>query len=238
MMNPQPELITLALPCYNESGNIENVMRSSAAELEKLGRPWEMLLIDNKSSDNTPEVIRKHIQGDNRYRLIVHPENLFYSGSCATALREAKGEHIVIMDSDGQFSASDIPAMTAKLRAGANLVIGWRRERHDPVSRLLMSKVFNALGRYYLGFPFHDLNCGIRMFDRRFAAVAEIKHPINMVNPEFYVRAVNAGLKLDEIPITHSERNKGQTSHDLRKFWKLFKQVNNYFAVLGSEIKK
>jgi len=181
--------------------------------------------------------VGEFIRTEPRVRLVVHPENRLYSGSCATALREARGELIAIMDSDGQFSAVDLPQMIARLEAGANLVIGWRKQRHDPLSRKMMSAVFNLMGKLWLGFPLHDLNCGIRMFDRKFAAVAEIRHRINMVNPEMYVRAYNAGLKLDEIVITHAERTKGQTSHNFKKSFEIFQLVNAYFRTLRGEKK-
>jgi dolichol-phosphate mannosyltransferase len=237
-MTSQTGLITLALPCYNEADNIVSVMQASIVELEKLGRPWELIVIDNHSSDRTAEVVQEFIQTESRVRLIVHPENKLYSGSCATALREARGELVAIMDSDRQFSAVDLPRMIASLEAGANLVIGWRKERHDPFARKLMSAVFNAMGKFWLGFPLHDLNCGIRMFDRKFIEVAEIRHRINMVNPEMYVRAYNAGLRLDEVVITHAERTEGQTSHDFRKSYHIFMTVNTYFRTLKGEKRK
>jgi len=228
-------LVTLALPCYNEADNIRAVMQAAILELEKIGRPWELIVIDNHSSDRTATVVKEFVQLESRVRLIVHPENRLYSGSCATALREARGELIAIMDSDGQFSASDLPQMIARLEAGANLVIGWRKARHDPASRKLMSAVFNILGKLWLDFPLHDLNCGLRMFDRKFVGVAEIKHRINLVNPELYVRAYNAKLKVDEVIITHAERTKGQTSHDFKKSYRIFMSVNNYFRTLRAE---
>ena len=234
-MYSKSSLITLALPCYNESENIVEVMESSIRELKKLGRPWELIVIDNCSNDSTAAVVREFIRTEGRVRLVVHGENRLYSGSCATAIREAKGELIAIMDSDGQFSAVDIAQMIPRLEAGANLVVGWRKDRHDPLSRKLMSAVFNLMGKLWLGFPLHDLNCGIRMFDRKFAAVAEIRHKINMVNPEMYVRAVNAGLKLEEVVITHAERTKGQTSHNFKKTYQIFKTVNDYFSTLRKE---
>jgi dolichol-phosphate mannosyltransferase len=235
-MTPASVAVTLALPCYNEAENIVVVMQASIASLEKLNRTWELIVIDNHSSDATAAVVGEFARSEPRVRLFVHPENRLYSGSCATALREAHGNLIAIMDSDGQFSATDLPAMIAKLEGGANFVNGWRKERHDPVSRKLMSGVFNVMGKFWLGFPLHDLNCGIRMFDRKFAAVATIKHRINMVNPEFYVRARNAGLKLDEIVIVHAERTKGQTSHNFGKLFQIFRTVNRYFRTLRSEL--
>jgi glycosyltransferase involved in cell wall biosynthesis len=234
-MSLQTGLVTLALPCYNEADNIRGVMQAAILELEKLGRPWELIVIDNHSSDCTATVVKELVQSEPRARLIVHPENRLYSGSCATALREARGELIAIMDSDGQFSASDLPQMIARLEAGANLVIGWRKVRHDPLSRKLMSAAFNILGKLWLDFPLHDLNCGIRMFDRKFARVGEIKHRINLVNPELYVRAYNAKLKLDEVIVTHAGRTKGQTSHDFKKSYRIFVSVNKYFHALRTE---
>lgn len=235
-MNSSQGLISLALPCYNEAENIVAVMRASIVELQKIGRPWELIVIDNHSNDRTAEVVREFITSEPRVRLIVHGENRLYSGSCATALREARGEQIAIMDSDGQFSAVDLPNLIRELNAGANLVIGWRKVRHDPFARIVMSGVFNTLGKLWLGFPLHDLNCGIRMFDRKFAQVAEIKHRINLVNPEMYVRASNAGLKLAEVVITHAERTKGQTSHNFKKSFEIFRAVNAYFRTLRSEM--
>ena len=140
------------------------------------------------------------------------------------------------MDSDGQVSARDLPRFLEKLDGGANLVFGWRRRRHDPRARLLMSRVFNFLGRRYLDFPLHDLNCGFRVFDRAFADVAKIRHRINLANPELYVRAVVAGMRLEEVEVTHRARQGGETSHDLRRAWRLFLDVNRHLADLGAEL--
>ena len=169
--------------------------------------------------------------------MVVHEENRLYSGSCATALREAKGAYLAIMDSDGQFVASDIPKFLESLEGGANFVIGWRRNRRDPLMRLLSSMLFNMMGKFWLGFKLHDLNCGLRMFDRRFIEAAEIKHRINMSNPELFVRAKIAGLNLDEVEIEHHERFGGVTSHNFAKSWQLLIQVNNYMKALSKELK-
>lgn len=233
----RPE-ITLALPCYNERDNIVAVLGDAVAALERLGRTWEILVIDNHSSDGTPEAVRSVIAVDPRVRLIVHDSNRYYSGSCRTALAESRGRYVAIMDSDGQFSALDLPAMLTLLESGrASLVLGWRRVRHDPLSRKLMSGVFNTLARFWLGFPLHDLNVGIRMFDERFRRSATIQHTLNMANPELYVRARLAGLPVAEVPVRHAERTKGQSCHDLGQLWRLLMTVLNYFATLAHELR-
>ena len=212
------------------------MLRDTVTHLESVGRSWEVLLVDNCSSDDTAIIAEVFAGTEPRVRVIRHEENRLYSGSCATAIREARGERIGIMDSDGQVSARDLPRFLEKLDGGANLVFGWRRHRHDPRARLLMSRVFNFLGRHYLDFPLHDLNCGFRVFDRAFADVAKIRHRINLANPELYVRAVVAGMRLEEVEVTHRARQGGETSHDLRRAWRLFLDVNRHLADLGAEL--
>jgi len=236
-MNESTPGVTLALPAYNEEGSIAKVVDDSRRALEGLARSWEMIVIDNFSSDRTCEVVREIAARDPRVRLIAHESNRLYSGSCKTALTESRGRHVAIMDSDGQFTAADLPRFIEKLDGGANLVFGWRRKRHDSVGRKLMSFVFNTLGKVYLGFPLHDLNCGIRMFDCRFMEVAEIHHEINMANPELFVRAKRAGLKIDEVEIQHFEREEGVTSHNLGRIFEIFLEVNQYFAALRKELR-
>jgi len=231
--------ITLALPAYNESANIASVLDETIDALTKLNRTFEVIVIDNCSSDNTAAVVMEYIaRASASVRLIVHPENRLYSGSCATALREAAGTYVAIMDSDGQFTAADLPRFIAALEGGANLVFGWRRIRHDPRFRLVASSIFNLMGRVWLRYPLHDLNVGLRMFDRTFIKVAAIEHRINLSNPELYARARIAGLSVAEVPVTHAERRGGVTSHDLGRSFDIFLMVNRYMRLLGAEMRR
>jgi glycosyltransferase involved in cell wall biosynthesis len=229
--------VTLALPAYNEESNIKQVLTETIKHLVSLGKTWEIIVIDNHSKDQTAQQVRDYMKNEPRVRLVVHEENRFYSGSCATALKEAKGKYLAIMDSDGQFSAVDLPKFINKLESGDNIVFGWRRERHDPLMRLVTSAIFNLLGKIWINYPLHDLNCGIRMSDRKFTEVAQIKYTINMSNPELYVRAKLADLKIGECEITHAERLGGVTSHNFLKSWQIFVTVNDYLMALNKELK-
>jgi glycosyltransferase involved in cell wall biosynthesis len=236
MVPPAPE-VSLALPCYNESEGIAEVIRMSVAALERLGASWELLVIDNSSRDGTPEVVRP-FTSDPRVRLIVHESNRFYSGSCQTALEQCRGRYVAIMDSDGQFTADDLPRFLEALRGGANLVFGWRKVRHDPLSRKFASLVFNGLAWSMLGFRFHDLNVGLRMFDRKFiACAAPLKYRLNLANPELFVRARRNGQAVAEVEVTHAPRLAGRSCHDMVKMWGLFQLVWNYFRNLRAELR-
>ena len=229
--------ITLALPAYNEAENIVPVVEAARQALDRWGRTWEILVVDNHSSDATPQLALGLAAADSRIRVVVHETNRLYSGSCRTALRDARGRYLAIMDSDGQFSADDLPQLVACLEAGNNLVFGWRRQRHDPLERLAISRVFNGLARWYLGFRLHDLNCGLRAMDRVMISATEIRHAINMANPEFFVRARQAKLSVAEVPIRHFPRVRGLSSHAVTKWWRIFFEVRRYFGALRAELR-
>ena len=228
--------ITLALPAYNEGQNIAKVLDDCVAALTNLGRTWEILVIDNHSRDDTAARVREYAARQPAVRLFVHETNRMYSGSCRTAMQEARGKFIAIMDSDGQMDPRDLPAFLDKLADGGGIVFGWRQERHDPLFRLGISMFFNTLGKWRLGFPLHDLNCGLRMFTREYCNAVEIRHTINMVNPELYVRAKQNQFAVGEVVVRHQERKAGKTSHDLFKLWKSFRDVDRYMRALQNDL--
>ncbi|QDT64274.1 glycosyltransferase family 2 protein [Calycomorphotria hydatis] len=233
----QPLEVTLALPCYNEEGNIQHVVRESVQHLEEFGRPWEIIVIDNASSDTTREKVRELIADDPRIRLVAHESNRFYSGSCQTAVRECRGEYLAIMDSDRQFTIADLPDFMQKIEAGDDLVFGWRVVRNDPFFRKAVSWLFNTLAWIWLGVSVHDLNVGLRVMNRRCIEAAEFRFRLNFANPELYVRAKQAQLNIGEVSIQHFERTEGAVCHNFTKSLALFVNVNKYLASLRSELR-
>jgi glycosyltransferase involved in cell wall biosynthesis len=229
--------VTLALPAYNEEENIEQVLTQCVASLKSLPHPWEILVIDNASNDATAERVQGFSLRQPEVRLVSHESNRLYAGSCATALREAKGDRIAIMDSDGQHTAADFPRFMAKIDEGYGLVIGWRRYRDDPIARRVFSVVFNLMGKFYLGYPLHDLNCGFRMLDRSFASQVSIRHHMNLSNPEFYAEAVKAGVRVGEVEVSHFPRAKGTSTMTVGKIIGMFASVSRYLKALREEMK-
>jgi glycosyltransferase involved in cell wall biosynthesis len=238
MAKPATVDLSLVLPAYNERDNIGIVLDEAVPVLEHLGLSWEILVIDNHSSDGTPDVVRPYQGAEPRLRLIVHGQNRLYSGSCRTALEESRGRYVAIMNTDCQHTAADLPRFLEKMRAGANLVFGWRKRRRDPVLRKAMSWVFNRLARFWMGVEVRDLNVGMCMFDRAFMAGARIRHTINMANPELWVCARRQGLVVAETEVRHFRRRHGRTSHDFKRLFRIFKEVNAYFADLGRELRQ
>ena len=236
MSNLKQPVISVGLPAYNEEGNIRKVVLDSIAALNQQDWPWEVLVIDNHSSDGTVKVVKDMMKSEPRLRLVEHESNRFYSGSVASILREARGDYIMIMDSDGQFTVEDLPRFMAALQGGSDFVLGWRRKRHDPLFRLVASWIFKQMGRYWLSFNLHDLNCGIRMFNRAFADAALITQKINLANPELFACARRSGLKVSEVEVHHYPRLYGKTCNSLADSFTIFIKVNRHMRELAMDL--
>lgn len=229
--------LTVALPVYNEEETIAAVIGDCCTALDAMAVGYELLVIDNMSSDRTVSLVRNIMERNSRVWMVEHRENLLYSGSCATAMRKHRGQRLVIMDSDGQMDPSDIPNLVKELDSGFDVVFGKRVQRNDPIFRLLSSQLFNIMGRLYLGFPFDDLNCGIRAMSGRATNEITIRHRINMANPEIYASAAKAGLSMSQIAVRHRRRLGGVSSHDFGNSWRIFREVRRYFRDLRRHMK-
>lgn len=225
------------MPAYNESGYIATMVQATIQAGEQRPDPFEVIVIDNASTDDTAAIVERLAAADERVRLIRHPENRLYAGSCLTGTRAARGDRIFILDSDGQHPPADIWKFDAALDRGADLVFGWRRVRAEGPQRIAMSKVLWTLAWWYTGFHLHDVNCGIRGFSRRMADALDIRYRVNLVNPELFVRAHLAGLTMAEVEVVQEPRKAGVSSHELGRLWRIYTNVTTYLKSLRQELR-
>jgi glycosyltransferase involved in cell wall biosynthesis len=230
-------LRSIVLPAYNESEYIGTMVSRVVAVGERRTDPFEVIVVDNASTDATATIVEAISKADERVRVVHHPENRLYAASCMTGTRTAIGDRIFILDSDGQYPPEHVWDLDTRLDAGADLVFGWRHQRHETRRRIAMSRVLLGMTRWYLKFPFHDINCGIRGFNRAFADQLDIRYRVNLVNPELYVRAVLGGFEMQEAPVVQEPRQGGTTSHNLGHLLQIFRDVNAYLADLRQELK-
>lgn len=212
-MSAETPAISVAFPACNEEAAIARTLRDAAAELARLGLPWEILVVDNASADRTAAVVEEVAAETPGVRLLRHPRNLGYAASTRTALANLRGEHLFVVDSDGQHTLADLPPMLERLRAGADVVWGWKTERREGGVRRAVSAAMNLLSRLLLAGRLHDINCGFRGFTRAAAEKIEIRHMVNSVGPEIWVRARNLGLRVEEVPVRHFPREGGESVH-------------------------
>lgn len=231
--------ITLALLAYNEAATIEQTVREAANEMEKsfARNDWEILVINDGSRDATGEICRKLSTLIPNVRTYHHDPNRGYIEATLSALREAGGDYVCIFDGDGQHTAADVPRFVRRLDSGSDIVFGWKKQRFDPIERLLLTRGLRLAARYFLHTRLHDINAGCRGYRREHAAVLSlIKHRINFVGPELYTRARLNDLKISEMIVHHAPREGGESSHALAKIPGETAQVIAYLRALRTEL--
>lgn len=228
---------SVVLPAYNESEYIAEMVDRCVRVMEKRTDPFEVIVVDNCSTDDTASIVEGIHQRDPRVRVIRHEVNKLYAGSCLTGAKQSTGGRIFILDSDGQIDPDVIWDFDDKLAEGNDIAFGRRVERDDPRGRLLISKIFWLHARVLIDYRLDDVNTGIRGFNRRFADALELNYRVNLVNPEMYVRARNGGFRVAQVDIRQHERQGGVSSHQFSKFWDIEKTVVKYLWSLRGELR-
>jgi len=158
-------LLSVVIPAYDEEPNVEACYRELVEVLEREGRPFEVIVVDDGSTDGTFAVLTRLAQADRRLRVLRFRRNAGQSAALAAGFRAAGGEIVLTLDADLQNDPADIPALLAAL-PGHDAVCGWRVDRRDPWIRRVGSRVANAVRRAVIRDGVHDTGCMLKAFRR------------------------------------------------------------------------
>jgi glycosyltransferase involved in cell wall biosynthesis len=240
-MPGHPCHVTLALLAYNEAATIENTVREAAAQMQSTFAEgeWELLIINDGSCDETGalcEALSTQLAG---VRVYHHNPNRGYIEATLSALREANGIYICVFDGDGQHTAADVPRFVKKLERGCDIVFGWKKQRFDHPSRLILTRGLRLAARYFLHTRLHDINAGCRGYRKEHVEkLSVIKHRINFIGPELYTRARLHDLEICEMIVRHKPRAGGESSHPLHKISGEIQEVFSYLRALRRELQQ
>lgn len=200
--------LSIVVPLYNEEESLPPLCEKIDAVLEQLDRPAEAIFIDDGSTDGSWSVIERLGQQYEWLRAVRFRRNNHKAAGLATGFREARGELIVTMDADLQDDPAEIPNLLSALGDSNDLVSGWKKKRHDPISKTAPSKVFNLVTSMVSGIRLHDFNCGLKVYRRE---VAEDALPYLYGELYRFLPAIAhwAGYHVVEIPVTHHARQFG-----------------------------
>src|SRR5262249_4232034 len=237
MAGEKPPRLGVAFLAYNEEALIAKTVAEAVTSLSAVpGLDWRGVLVNGGSRDRTGEIADELARKYRRVLVIHHDGNKVDAVATETALRSTPGEVVMVVDGDGQHTLADAGAFLAAIDAGADVVFGWKKERHDPLPRLVLSKGLNLLSRWFLGSPLHDINGGCRAFRREVARRIEIRHRINFVGDEIYAGCRIAGWKVTEVVVRHFPREAGQSIHRPWKMLGTIARVIRYLFDLREEI--
>ena len=207
--------VTILIPLYNEEESLRDLIDAISAAMVPTGWAWEVLFINDGSTDSSLEILRElHTARDN-IEIISFGRNSGKAAGLAVGFAEARGDVVVTMDADLQDDPAEIPGMIRMLDEGYDLVSGWKKERHDPLSKRIPSKLFNGVTRMVSGLALHDMNCGLKVYRRTVVKTIRVYGELHRYTP---VLAHFAGFRVTETVVRHHARKFGQSKYGIERF--------------------
>ena len=207
---PDTPALSIIVPVYNECATLEALVGECRDVLEPLGIGWELIFVDDGSTDGSFRTIGELHGADPRVRGIRLRTNLGKSAALAVGFRAARGERLITMDGDLQDDPREIPRLLAALDEGADLVSGWKASRQDAFSRVLASRLFNRLSRLVSKIELHDVNCGLKAYRREVVAEVPLYGELHRFIP---LLAHWRGFRIAEIAVSHRPRAVGRSRY-------------------------
>ena len=217
MGNQSPE-ISVVVPLLNEQDNIGPLYEQITETLTDV-YDYEIIFVDDGSSDNSFDILAKLQKPDARIRVICFRKNFGQTAALSAGFAHARGKVIVAIDADLQNDPADIPEMIAKLDEGFDVVSGWRKKRHDnAVTRLLPSKIANWLISRITGVKLHDYGCTLKVYRREVLEEIKLYGEMHRFIPAL---ASWSGARIAEMPVNHRPRTAGKTKYGLGRTLKV-----------------
>lgn len=211
-MNKKIEEISVFFPFWNEEKNIEQVVRKTIPVAQKNAEQWEIIMVDDGSSDKTLEIAQKLAKEEPRLRAISHKPNRGYGAALKDGFENAKYNVIVFTDGDGQFDFSEVTKFIEKIDK-ADIVIGYREKRRDHPFRRFLMNLLKIWDFVFFGFYYRDIDCGFKMFRKKsLQKIMPFKSEGAMVTTEILAKAKRAQLKIAQVKVTHFPRKFGDQS--------------------------
>jgi len=206
------EELSIFFPFWNEQDNVESVVQKAILVAEKLAEKWEIIMIDDGSSDKTLEKIRKLAAYDKRLIAVSHKINRGYGAALKTGFEKARYSYIVFNDGDGQFDFSEITKLMERIE-NADMVIGFRKKRLDHPFRHILMNMLKVWDYIFFGFRFKDIDCGFKLFKRQaISKILPLSSEGAMITTEILAKAKKEKLKITEVEVHHYPRLYGDQS--------------------------
>ncbi|MDX1590353.1 MAG: glycosyltransferase family 2 protein [Balneolaceae bacterium] len=206
--------VSVVIPLLNEEKSLKELASGISNALKSTS--YEILFVDDGSTDNSWKVVEELHAHNPDIRGIRLRRNYGKSDALQAGFDEVRGKYVVTMDADLQDDPNEIPAMIEMLKEGSDLVSGWKKVRHDPLTKTVPSRFFNAVTRWTTGIKLHDFNCGLKAYHRRVTDEIYLYGELHRYVP---LLAKWKGFgNISEKVVKHHERKYGRTKFGLSRF--------------------
>ncbi|MEW5797782.1 MAG: glycosyltransferase family 2 protein [Bacteroidota bacterium] len=211
--------ISVVIPLLNEEESLRELHEQLKNALSRIGGNYELIFVDDGSTDNSFRVLKELRQRNNRVKAIRFRRNFGKSAALAVGFQKAQGEFVVTMDADLQDDPSEIQNLIRELKGGLDVVSGWKKKRRDPFTKTLPSKFFNFVTAKVTGIKIHDFNCGLKGYRRDVVKSVNVYGELHRYIPAL---AHWQGFKVGETIVNHRPRRFGKTKFGMARFTRGF----------------
>jgi glycosyltransferase involved in cell wall biosynthesis len=212
-------VISVVVPVHDEERSVALLYDELRSALQPLDTPWEAIFVDDGSTDGTFGALTRLHDTETNVRVVRLRRNFGKAAALVAGFDQASGEIVVTIDGDLQDDPSEIPRLLAKLDEGFDLVTGWKTRRRDPISRRILSRIFNRVTSAFSGVRLHDMNCGLKAYR------AEVVHGLRLygeLHRFIPVLAHYRGFRIAELPVNHRAREHGRSRYGVERYLRGF----------------
>lgn len=213
-MNKKLSELSIFFPFWNEEKNIETVVADAQKVAERVASRWEIIMVDDGSTDKTLQIAQKLAKKDKRLHVVTHTPNRGYGAALAAGFSAARYDYVVFTDGDMQFDFSEITKFIEKI-SKADIVIGYRKKRRDKSlwKRLLLMYLLKVWDLMLFKFYVKDIDCAFKMFKKdAVSQLLPLRSEGALVSTEILAKAKRKKLKITEVGVTHYPRQIGHQS--------------------------
>jgi glycosyltransferase involved in cell wall biosynthesis len=212
-------MLSIIIPVFNEAENLPILHEKLEAVLNAAGREYEVIFVDDGSSDDSVEVLTSLANQNPRFKVVSFVRNFGQTAAMMAGIDHSEGDIIIPMDADLQNDPEDIPHLLAKLDEGFDVCSGWRQDRQDhAIKRNLPSRLANKLISTISGVPLHDYGCSLKAYRRNVIKDVKLYGEMHRFIP---IYASWMGARVTEIPVSHHPRLHGESNYGLNRTFKV-----------------
>jgi glycosyltransferase involved in cell wall biosynthesis len=218
MLPVEPLELSVVIPVRDEAQNLPELVTSLLAALEPLGRSFEVVFVNDGSKDGSELLLDEIALKDRRIVVVHFRRNFGQTAAMAAGFDIARGKILIPMDGDLQNDPRDIKNLLAKLDEGHDVVSGWRKDRKDPLSKRIPSRIANAIISWVSGVPLHDYGCTLKAYRREILEGVALYGEMHRFIP---IYASFRGARVTELPVAHHPRTRGKSHYGIERTFKV-----------------
>lgn len=210
-------MISVVIPLFNEEESLKSLYTVLIDVISKLGEKYEVIFIDDGSTDKSLSILKKISEKDKAVRIFSFRKNQGKAEALNLGFQKTLGDIIVTLDADLEDNPLDIPRLIDKINDGYDLVTGWRKKRKHAWFMKIPSRIFNFLSGRFWGLKLHDYNCGLKAYKSEVVKNLRIYGGLHRFIP---LLVYKQGFKICEMPVVHEKRKYGKSKYGFSKVWK------------------